>query len=257
MDTFLFDETIFGPIYSRRLGNSLGINLLPCNRKICSFDCVYCECGWTLNEVEQKGMPERRMVKNLLEKKLIDLINTHNIPDSLTFAGNGEPTLHPNFNEIIDDTITLRNHYFPKAKISVLSNATQINKPEILSALLKIENRILKLDAGSNEMFQRINHPSSAITLQDIITGLLSFKGNVTIQTLFLRGNISGLPIDNTTEKEINLWLEHLKIINPERVMIYPIARNTPLDNIEIISKEELDQIGRKVQSLGIETEIY
>ncbi len=257
MDTFLFDETIFGPIYSRRLGNSLGINLLPCNRKICSFDCVYCECGWTLNEVEQKGMPERRMVKNLLEKKLIDLINTHNIPDSLTFAGNGEPTLHPNFNEIIDDTITLRNHYFPKAKISVLSNATQINKPEILSALLKIENRILKLDAGSNEMFQRINHPSSAITLQDIITGLLSFKGNVTIQTLFLRGNISGLPIDNTTEKEINLWLEHLKIINPERVMIYPIARNTPLDNIEIISKEELNQIGRKVQSLGIETEIY
>ncbi len=257
MDTFLFDETIFGPIYSRRLGNSLGINLLPCNRKICSFDCVYCECGWTLNEVEQKGMPERRMVKNLLEKKLIDLINTHNIPDSLTFAGNGEPTLHPNFNEIIDDTITLRNHYFPKAKISVLSNATQINKPEILSALLKIENRILKLDAGSNEMFQRINHPSSAITLQDIITGLLSFKGNVTIQTLFLRGNISGLPIDNTTEKEINLWLEHLKIINPERVMIYPIARNTPLDKIEIISKEELDQIGRKVQSLGIETEIY
>ncbi len=257
MDTFLFDETIFGPIYSRRLGNSLGINLLPCNRKICSFDCVYCECGWTLNEVEQKGMPERRMVKNLLEKKLIDLINTHNIPDSLTFAGNGEPTLHPNFNEIIDDTINLRNHYFPKAKISVLSNATQINKPEILSALLKIENRILKLDAGSNEMFQRINHPSSAITLQDIITGLLSFKGNVTIQTLFLRGNISGLPIDNTTEKEINLWLEHLKIINPERVMIYPIARNTPLDNIEIISKEELDQIGRKVQSLGIETEIY
>jgi len=207
--------------------------------------------------VEQKGMPERRMVKNLLEKKLIDLINTHNIPDSLTFAGNGEPTLHPNFNEIIDDTITLRNHYFPKAKISVLSNATQINKPEILSALLKIENRILKLDAGSNEMFQRINHPSSAITLQDIITGLLSFKGNVTIQTLFLRGNISGLPIDNTTEKEINLWLEHLKIINPERVMIYPIARNTPLDKIEIISKEELDQIGRKVQSLGIETEIY
>jgi wyosine [tRNA(Phe)-imidazoG37] synthetase (radical SAM superfamily) len=207
--------------------------------------------------VEQKGMPERRMVKNLLEKKLIDLINTHNIPDSLTFAGNGEPTLHPNFNEIIDDTINLRNHYFPKAKISVLSNATQINKPEILSALLKIENRILKLDAGSNEMFQRINHPSSAITLQDIITGLLSFKGNVTIQTLFLRGNISGLPIDNTTEKEINLWLEHLKIINPERVMIYPIARNTPLDNIEIISKEELDQIGRKVQSLGIETEIY
>lgn len=257
MDTFLFDETIFGPIYSRRLGNSLGINLLPCNRKICSFDCVYCECGWTLNEVEQKGMPERRMVKNLLEKKLIDLTNTHNIPDSLTFAGNGEPTLHPNFNEIIDDTINLRNHYFPKAKISVLSNATQINKPEILSALLKIENRILKLDAGSNEMFQRINHPSSAITLQDIITGLLSFKGNVTIQTLFLRGNISGLPIDNTTEKEINLWLEHLKIINPERVMIYPIARNTPLDNIEIISKEELDQIGRKVQSLGIETEIY
>lgn len=257
MDTFLFDETIFGPIYSRRLGNSLGINLLPCNRKICSFDCVYCECGWTLNEVEQKGMPERRMVKNLLEKKLIDLINTHNIPDSLTFAGNGEPTLHPNFNEIIDDTINLRNHYFPKAKISVLSNATQINKPEILSALLKIENRILKLDAGSNEMFQRINHPSSAITLQDIITGLLSFKGNVTIQTLFLRGNISGLPIDNTTEKEINLWLEHLKIINPERVMIYPIARNTPLDKIEIISKEELDQIGRKVQSLGIETEIY
>ena len=256
MDTFLFDETIFGPIYSRRLGNSLGINLLPCNRKICSFDCVYCECGWTLNEVEQKGMPERRMVKNLLEKKLIDLINTHNIPDSLTFAGNGEPTLHPNFNEIIDDTINLRNHYFPKAKISVLSNATQINKPEILSALLKIENRILKLDAGSNEMFQRINHPSSAITLQDIITGLLSFKGNVTIQTLFLRGNISGLPIDNTTEKEINLWLEHLKIINPERVMIYPIARNTPLDKIEIISKEELDQIGRKVQSLGIETEI-
>jgi wyosine [tRNA(Phe)-imidazoG37] synthetase (radical SAM superfamily) len=207
--------------------------------------------------VEQKGMPERRMVKNLLEKKLIDLINTHNIPDSLTFAGNGEPTLHPNFNEIIDDTINLRNHYFPKAKISVLSNATQINKPEILSALLKIENRILKLDAGSNEMFQRINHPSSAITLQDIITGLLSFKGNVTIQTLFLRGNISGLPIDNTTEKEINLWLEHLKIINPERVMIYPIARNTPLDNIEIISKEELNQIGRKVQSLGIETEIY
>ena len=115
MDTFLFDETIFGPIYSRRLGNSLGINLLPCNRKICSFDCVYCECGWTLNQVEQHGMPSQTEVSNLLEKKLIELKTQNNIPDSLTFAGNGEPTLHPDFSKIIDQTLALRNHYFPKA----------------------------------------------------------------------------------------------------------------------------------------------
>ena len=163
MDTFLFDETIFGPIYSRRLGNSLGINLLPCNRKICSFDCVYCECGWTLNQVEQHGMPSQTEVSNLLEKKLIELKTQNNIPDSLTFAGNGEPTLHPDFSKIIDQTLALRDHYFPKAKVSVLSNATRIDKPDIISSLLKIDNRILKLDAGSELMFQRINQPTPSI----------------------------------------------------------------------------------------------
>lgn len=257
MDTFLFDETIFGPIYSRRLGNSLGINLLPCNRKICSFDCVYCECGWTLNQVEQRGIPTQTEVCDQLEKKLIELKAKNNIPDSLTFAGNGEPTLHPDFSKIIDQTLALRDRYFPEAKVSVLSNATRIDKPDIISSLLKIDNRILKLDAGSELMFKRINQPTAPISLETIISGLCSFKGKVTIQTLFLKGEISGLPIDNTSEEEIQLWLKHLELIKPERVMIYPIARNTPLDNLNIISKEELQRIGERVEALGIETEIY
>ncbi len=258
MSGFLFSEIIFGPVKSRRLGVSLGINLLPANYKYCTYNCIYCECGWAREQKSKKlPLPGRIEIFNHLRKKLEQLKKDDFVPENITFAGNGEPTIHPDFAEIVDDTILLRNEFFPKASTTVLSNASLIHKPKIFDTLLKVDNNILKLDAGSDAQFQKINLPNSKIDLDKLVDTLCKFKGELIIQSLFLSGNYKEEQIDNTREEEVSLWLEHLKKINPKLVMIYPIDRETPAQNLNKIPKAKLNEIALRVNQLGIETEVY
>jgi wyosine [tRNA(Phe)-imidazoG37] synthetase (radical SAM superfamily) len=257
MSGFLFHETIFGPVYSRRLGVSLGINLLPTHAKLCTFNCIYCECGWNTPEKERNKIPSRQEVYQLLDEKLNSMKQQGTVADTITFAGNGEPTLHPDFNAIIDDTIALRDKYFPSCKISVLSNATMLHKAEVVSGLKKIDQNILKLDSGTEEMFQLINQPGGKITLKQVVDGIKQFGENLIVQTMFVRGEYHGKKIDNTTDSEVEAWMKLIKEINPPLIMIYPIARETPVSGIEKISVKELEAIAAKVRKTGIQINVY
>jgi wyosine [tRNA(Phe)-imidazoG37] synthetase (radical SAM superfamily) len=258
MAGFLFDSIVFGPVHSRRLGVSLGINLLPTGYKYCSFNCIYCECGWTIIQgIDKIEFPPSLLVKQYLEKKLREMQENKTLPDAISFAGNGEPTIHPEFPEIIDYTIALRNKYSPKSKIAVLSNSTMLHVPEVVDALKKIDLNILKLDTGIEETYQLLNEPQMDIHLEEIIQNLKQFRSKLIIQTLFVRGNYKEKNIDNTTEIEVNAWLKHLKELKPELVMIYPIARGTPVRGLEKISKDELDAIAEKVNNIGLKAEVY
>jgi wyosine [tRNA(Phe)-imidazoG37] synthetase (radical SAM superfamily) len=251
MATFLFSETIFGPIKSRRLGISLGVNLLPVDKKICNFNCIYCECGWTATDSKKSHLPTAAFVINELKARLTTMKKENQSLDVITFAGNGEPTLHPQFSEIISATIDLRNQYFPFAKVAVLSNATSIQRESILSALQKVDQNILKLDSGIQSTCLIINKPTGNFNILSLVQGLKSFNGNLIIQTLFLKGNYNGIPIDNTTETEVNEWLKIIKEIHPQQVMIYTLARDTPANNLEKIATSILKGIAKQVEYLG------
>lgn len=258
MTKSLFHKTIFGPIQSRRLGISLGINLLPTVYKYCNFNCIYCECGWTeINTIEKEKLVTAAETLKQLEERIIELQKEGINPDSFTFAGNGEPTLHPEFSKIVEGCIKLRDRYLPKSKISVLSNGTGLLNPKILSALKKVDNNIQKIDAGTEETFQKINQPNITLTLRDVVENLKKFKGNVKIQTLFLRYNNKNMVVDNTTEDEINAWLEIIEEIHPKGVMLYSVARNTPLQGIEKVPKSELSRIAARIEKLGICAEFF
>lgn len=253
MSTFLFDQIIFGPIKSRRLGISLGVNLLPTDSKVCSFDCIYCECGWNPKKREKKAvLPSRSEVYTKMEEKLSQMVLVGEFPDVITFAGNGEPTLHPEFEGIMDDTIELRNRLTPQARIAVLSNATMLHKPAIIRALLKVEDNIQKLDSAFEETIRKIDCPASNFRLADVIENLKSFDGKVIIQTMFLRGTHKGQIIDNTTSEEIAAWLQLIAEIKPSQVMIYTIDRDTPAEGLEKVKLEELQLIGEKVREIGL-----
>ena len=258
MAGFLFHDIIFGPVRSRRLGLSLGINLLPLHKKHCSFNCIYCECGWTpAKENHDTAYPERELVYTFLEQRLKELAKEDYLPDALTFAGNGEPTLHPVFESIVEDTIALRDQYAHRAKVSVLSNASMIGVPSVFRALLKIDNNILKLDAGSERIFRLINNPEETVKFSEVIGNLKKFDGKVIIQSMFLRGIYKNLVVDNTIDEEVEEWLGHLVAIRPKMVMIYPIARATPVHNLEIIPAIELERIAEKVRKFGLDVTVY
>jgi wyosine [tRNA(Phe)-imidazoG37] synthetase (radical SAM superfamily) len=259
MGTFLFDEIIFGPVKSRRLGVSLGINLLPTKRKICNFNCIYCECGWTKTvEKIPARLPERKEVFAALEMKLADMKGNNQKPDVITYAGNGEPTLHPDFPGIIDDSILLRNKYFPAARIAVLSNATTITDQTVKAALLKADMNILKLDSAFDSTVSLHNQPAAGINTRDLINNLAGFGGKLIIQTLFLRGTYNGSKIDNTTPEEIGAWLKAIDKIRPSEVMIYTISRDTPPEGGELhkVPAKELREIASMVENLGIKTQV-
>ncbi len=257
MSTFLFDQIIFGPVKSRRLGVSLGVNLLPTDSKVCSFDCIYCECGWTPRKREQKVvLPSRELVKQKMEEKLRDMLVNNELPDVITFAGNGEPTLHPEFEGIIDDTIELRNQLVPNARIAVLSNATMLHKSGVIRALLKVEDNIQKLDSAFEETIRRIDCPVSNFRLEEVVQNLKSFNGQVIIQTLFLKGNFKDEIIDNTTEEELSAWIKLLIEIKPSQVMIYTIERDTPASGLEKVKLEDLETIAERVRAFGFEVQV-
>ncbi len=256
--SFLFDEIVFGPVSSRRFGVSLGINLLPETMKYCTFNCVYCECGLTSKDQESRArLYSTAEVISALSTRFSELHSKGLKPDNITYAGNGEPTMHPGFAKIIDKTLELRDLYFPEAKITVLSNSTRLNKEPVIDALMKINNNVMKLDAGSEEMFQSINRPLPEVTLRGIVDDLKKFKGKVIIQTLFISGRVKGIDIDNTTEEEVNLWLNHLAEIRPSLVMIYSISRATPEEGLMKVNADKLEEIAKKVRALNIEAEVY
>ena len=248
MSTVIYPSPIFGPVRSRRLGLSLGINLLPADGKVCSFDCIYCECGFNEDHRPNLPLPTRKEVAQALEQKLRQMQQEGQRPDVLTFAGNGEPTCHPHFADIIADTIQLRNKYCPEAKVSVLSNATMIHRPEVHNALMLVDNNIQKLDTVDIDFIRRVDHPAGSYDVQRIIERLKAFNGHVIIQTMFLHGD----DIDNTTDYYVTPWLETLKDIAPQQVMIYTIDRETPDQSLRKATPEELDTIRDRVIASGI-----
>lgn len=257
MSTILFSEIVFGPVHSRRLGSSLGINLLPYDGKICSFDCIYCECGLNKDFRTKTKMPDRPNVKAALEDKLKSMIEEGGALDVITFAGNGEPTIHPEFSEIIDDTIMLRDKYFPGTEISVLSNGMHMSKAKVFEALKKIEKPIMKLDSAFDETVRLIDRPNSPdYTVARQVELYKQFNGNFTLQTMFLGGVFEGTIIDNTTEEEISAWLELVRELNPREVMIYTIDRETPVKGLEKAPIETLQKIADRVGELGIQTSV-
>ena len=257
MATFLFDKIIFGPVKSRRLGVSLGVNLLPTDSKVCSFDCIYCECGWNPKKREKKAiLPTRHEVFAKMEEKLIEMTASGELPDVITFAGNGEPTLHPEFEGIIEDTINLRNQLTPKARIAVLSNATMLHKPTVVRALMKVDDNIQKLDSAFEETIRKMDCPSSNFKLTDVVENLKQFNGQVILQTMFLRGNFKGEVIDNTVEEELLAWLKLVAEVKPSQVMIYTIDRDTPASGLEKIGVEELREIGERLKLLGFKVQV-
>lgn len=256
MSTIIFSSPIFGPIQSRRLGVSLGINLLPGDGKVCSFDCIYCECGFNADRRTKSHLPTREEVKNALEEKLKDMRANGPAPDVLTFAGNGEPTVHPHFAEIIDDTLALRDQYFPDAKVSVLTNATLITRPKVFDALNKVDNNILKLDTVDEEYIRLVDCPAGRFSLPDIIDRMKAYNGNCIIQTMFMKGTYKGTDINNTTDKYVLPWIEVLKEINPRQVMIYTIDRETPGQNLLKATPEELDRIASLIEKEGVKVSV-
>ena len=258
MATFLFDEIIFGPVKSRRLGVSLGINLLPTKKKVCNFNCIYCECGWT-SDIEKavNHLPGREEVYIALERKLKELKKKSRAIDVITYAGNGEPTLHHDFPGIIDDSISLRDKYFPETKIAVLSNATTLGNPLVNAALLKVDMNILKLDSAFEATIKIHNQPRVDFNVEELINRLSELNGKVIIQTLFLRGKYNGKIIDNTTPAEINAWLKAIEKIKPSEVMIYTISRDTPAEGQLIkVPVKDLKGIAELVESMGIRTQV-
>lgn len=257
MSTFLFDKIVFGPVKSRRLGVSLGINLLPVETKLCNFDCVYCECGWNEKGSNRNAkLPARSDVKNALFDKLSNMVANGELPDVITFAGNGEPTMHPDFEGIMDDTIFLRDSLCPGADIAVLSNATLLHKPSVVRALKKADQNILKLDTVIEKSFRLINRSAKGINLDRIIGGLQTFDGRLIIQTLFFKADIGGEKIDNTKEEELAGLIAAYKLIGPEKIMIYTFERDTATDGLQKILVPELEKIAKRLEEEGFKVDI-
>lgn len=256
MACVIYPSPVFGPVHSRRLGTSLGINLLPEGGKICSFDCIYCECGFNKDRRGNTRLPARAHVKEVLEKKLISLAEEGMHLDVMTFAGNGEPTSHPEFEGIVDDVIELRDKYCPSAKISVLSNSTFLTRKQVFDALHKVDNNILKLDTVDRDFIELVDRPNAGYDLEKVIGALKAFEGRLIIQTMFLKGEFEGKAIDNTTDEYVLPWIEVLKEIKPHEVMIYTIARETPAENLVKATKEELDRVAEKLREEGFTVQI-
>ena len=268
MSTVIYPSPIFGPVHSRRLGISLGINLLPADGKVCSFDCIYCECGFNRDHRPTLPLPTPDQVSQKLEEKLQEMTASGQLPDVLTFAGNGEPTCHPQFADIIDDTIRLRDKYCPKAKVSVLSNSTMIHRQSVHDALMRVDNNILKLDTVDPIYINKVDRPNTAYDVQQIIERMKAFNGHIIIQTMFMRGTISSMfnvqrssqrhtlsertfNVDNTGEEFVAPWLDAIREIRPQQVMVYTIDRETPTKGLEKASREQLDAIRDRVIALG------
>lgn len=247
------EETVFGPIHSRRLGSSLGINLLPTKGKFCNFDCIYCECGWNRDGMEDRKLPDAAQVRSALEDRLSELMLEGVGIDSITFSGDGESTLHPEFPRIIDDTLHLRDAFYPGARVSVLSNATRAHVPEVREALLRVDSAIMKIDAPTNELVSRINRPAPGYDIARVIEGLEKFGGNFILQTMFLRS----AGFDSSAPEVIGPWMDIVRHLRPREVMVYTIDRPTPLEGLEKIGLEEMRKLVLPLLEEGFNVKVY
>lgn len=246
------EETVFGPIRSRRLGDSLGINLLPEKGKICSFDCIYCECGWNKDGRNDTRLPSAEKVRNDLETKLKQCkANQINI-DSITFSGDGEPTLNPEFPQIIDDTIRLRNQYYPNSKITVLSNATRVHLPEVFNALRKVDNPTMKIDAPTNDLIEKINHPAPGYDINKVVEALKQFNGDFIMQTMFLKSK----DFDSSSPEVLNGWMDIVRLLRPREVMVYTIDRPTPEEGLQKFTVDEMRALVQPLIDEGFAVQI-
>lgn len=248
----LREETVFGPIHSRRLGNSLGINILPSNGKFCNFDCIYCECGWNKDGRDDQYLPKAQEVKSALEAKLQACLEEGTPIDSITFSGDGESSLNPDFSQIVDDTLALRDKYFPAAKVSILSNATRVHIPAVFAALSKVDNPILKIDAPTNELVAKINNPTAGYDVRRVVDALKQFNGNFVLQTMMLRGP----HFDSTAPEVIEGWMQIVREVRPREIMVYTIDRPTPAEGLEKVSEEEMKKIVQPLVDEGFKIQI-
>ena len=257
MATLLFDRIVYGPVHSRRLGVSLGVNISPVDGKFCSFNCIYCECGLNDERPAKQQVPRRKEIQYELKTKLLQLNDKGIHPDVITFSGNGEPTLHPDFAGIIEDTLALRNGLCPQARVAVLSNSTMLHKDDVFYALCRVDDNIMKLDSVLDMRIRQIDDPENKhFSSAELIRQLCRFNGRVIIQTMFLRGMHNEIVIDNTCEDEITAWMHALKKINPRKVMIYTINRETPVKTLKKVSQSELEAIAERVRNEGFEVSV-
>ena len=247
-----FDEIVFGPIFSRRLGSSLGVNLLPSKGKLCNFDCIYCECGWNKDGMGDRRFPEFADIEAALEEKMAMAAADGTRVDSITFSGNGEPTMHPEFPKVIDVTIRLRDRYFPDAKVSVLSNATLLGRPEIADALMRVDNPILKIDASSDALIQKINKPAGTYRLEAVLENLKKFDGRFVLQTMFLKSPY----FDTAVPESLNRWMDIVRELKPREVMVYTIDRETPDKSLGKYTVEEMTEMVRPLIEEGYNIQI-
>lgn len=246
------EEVVFGPIRSRRLGSSLGINLLPEKGKICSFDCIYCECGWNKDGRGDIKLPTAAEVRNALENKLKQCKADQIQIDSITFSGDGEPTLNPDFPQIIDDTLSLRDQYYSASKVTVLSNSTRVHLPEVFNALRKVDNPTMKIDAPTNELVEKINRSSSDYDIHRVVEALKQFNGDFILQTMFLKSK----DFDSSSPEVLNGWMDIVRTLHPREIMVYTIDRPTPELGLQKFTVEEMRTLVKPLLDEGFVIQI-
>ena len=259
MATFLWSDIVFGPIHSRRVGTSLGINLLPVCGKLCTFDCIYCECGSMGGGAPMKDrrMPSLEQVSDAMSARFKELYDEGVTVDSISFTGNGEPTLHKDFPAIVDKTVELRDRYFPAAVISVFSNSTTLGRPGVFEALMKVDNRIMKVDCSDPEILKLVNRPAGHFSLEEVLENLERFDGNFILQTMFFKGAVGGRSFDLTDPGLVAGWSDIVRRIRPAKVMAYSLDRDTPVDGLEKVSRDRLAEITAPLRAEGFEIEIF
>ena len=257
MTTVIYPSPVFGPVKSRRLGRSLGVNLLPEDGKVCSFDCIYCECGFNEDFRPKSPMPSRERVRDELEKRLAAMKNAGEALDALTFSGNGEPTSHPHFDEICEDVKALRNRYFPQAKVCLLTNATHLARPRVFEAVKKLDKACLKLDTVNADYIRFVDRPNCPYDVEAVIERMKACGGRCIVQTMFMKGMWQGRSVDNTTDDYVLPWVEVVADIAPAGVDIYTVARDTPDKALRKASLEELERIANLVRARGISAHTY
>jgi wyosine [tRNA(Phe)-imidazoG37] synthetase (radical SAM superfamily) len=253
----IFNDYVFGPITSRRFGRSLGVNLLPTNGKWCNYNCIYCECGWNSPAAQKPLLPSVDVVISALEHRLHTLKHENALPDAITFSGNGEPTLHPHFEAIVDGVIAMRNKYAAMTKICILTNAVRCAIPSVSAALKKADIAMLKLDAGSDAALRIINNPPPQVSIAALLRAMQDFGDNLVVQTMFLCGEIDGIPVDNSTPDEVAAWLQCLRTLRPRSAAIYSLDRAAPAHSLHKISACRLHKIAQQAQALGIQAQTY